>query len=88
MTLKQAAQALGMGRCRLSRLFTERLGIRFTAYVGALRVIEAKRLLDHTDLPIAEIAYACGFETSRTFNRVFLRECGTTPRQYRGRSDT
>ena len=86
MTLEQAAQALGMGRCRLSRLFTERLGIRFTAYVSALRVIEAKRLLDHTDLPVTEIAYACGFETPRTFHRVFLRECGITPRQYRGRS--
>lgn len=30
-----------------------------------------------------EIVYACGFDNPRTFNRTFLKVCGTTPRAYR-----
>lgn len=83
LTLDTAAHALGMGRYQLSRLFTNRLGMHFTAYVNALRVCRAQELLDSTDLPITEIAYTCGFENPRTFNRVFLQQCGRSPSQYR-----
>ena len=83
LTLDIAAHDLGLGRYQLSRLFTNRLGMHFTAYVNALRVCRAQELLDSTDWPISQIGYTCGFENPRTFNRVFLQQCGLSPSQYR-----
>ena len=55
----------------------------FSDYVGSLRVRQAQGLLRATDRKIAQIALDCGFENQRTFNRTFLKVCGTTPRAYR-----
>ena len=55
----------------------------FSAYVAALRIQRAQELLARTDRPVMEIVYACGFDNPRTFNRTFLKVCGTTPRAYR-----
>ena len=43
----------------------------------------AQNLLCNTDLDILTISQECGFENQRTFNRVFQRQCHTTPSQYR-----
>ncbi|MFQ9872327.1 MAG: helix-turn-helix domain-containing protein [Oscillospiraceae bacterium] len=83
LNLESAARALGLSRYQLSRLFTGRLGMGFVEYVNALRIQQAQQLLLNTDLPVTQVAYSCGFETPRTFNRVFLRQCGTTPSAYR-----
>ncbi|MBS1665585.1 MAG: helix-turn-helix domain-containing protein [Bacteroidetes bacterium] len=46
-------------------------------------VLEARRLLFHTDSPIKEIAFDLGFADASYFNRFFKRETGTTPAEYR-----
>lgn len=86
LNLESTARALGLSRYQLSRLFTGSLGMGFVEYINALRVQQAQQMLLNTDYPVTQIAYACGFETPRTFNRVFLRQCGTTPSAYRAGS--
>jgi len=46
-------------------------------------VLEARRLLFHTDRSLKEIAYDLGFSEASYFNRFFKRETGVTPADYR-----
>jgi len=46
-------------------------------------MLEAQRLLFHTDLSIKEIAWQLGFEDASYFNRFFKRLIAETPMQYR-----
>jgi len=47
-------------------------------------ILEAKRLLYHTDQSIKEIAFNLGFEEASYFNKFFKRLTQQTPLQYRG----
>lgn len=51
--------------------------------IRSLRMQRAQRLLNETNLPIAEIAISCGFEEPTSFTRAFRRWSGETPRSYR-----
>jgi transcriptional regulator GlxA family with amidase domain len=58
--------------------------MHFSRYVNLFRVDAATELLQHTDLPITEIALQSGFQSIRNFNRVFLEITGKTPsRQFK-----
>jgi AraC family transcriptional regulator len=52
-------------------------------FVIGRRVERAKRLLETTRQPIAEVAAACGFCHQEHLTRVFRARCGTTPSAYR-----
>ena len=45
--------------------------------------LEAKRLLLHTNDAVAEVAYALGFDNTSSFSRLFKRETGHSPLQFR-----
>jgi AraC-like DNA-binding protein len=45
--------------------------------------LEAKRLLAHSDLSVAEIGYTMAFEDPSYFGRFFRRETGMSPRTFR-----
>ena len=77
------AQALNVSPFQLSRVFSERLHMGFNEYLNALRVDYARELLRETDLPITQLAFECGFESQRTFNRAFREQTGQSPRQFR-----
>ena len=83
LTLEGLSKRLGVSRFTLSRVFSEQIGCGFPEYVNRLRLNEAETMLANTGLPITEISYRCGFETPRTFNRVFRGQLGVTPREYR-----
>ncbi|MEE6186018.1 HTH-type transcriptional activator RhaR [Mycovorax composti] len=46
-------------------------------------LLEAKRLLVHTDLTAKEIGYELGYDDPAYFSRLFLQKTGTTPSHYR-----
>lgn len=46
-------------------------------------VMEARRLLFHTDQPLKDICFQLGFSDTSYFNRFFKRETGLTPATYR-----
>ena len=52
-------------------------------YLASLRVNRARHLLETTDLSISDIAQTCGFYDHSHFVRVFRRERGVTPGEYR-----
>ena len=83
ISLEQLSDAMGVSRFHLSHLFSNKLGIGFKEYLNNLRVECAKSILRSTDIPVAEVYAASGFENQRTFNRVFRESTGQSPRNYR-----
>lgn len=83
LTLNQAAAATGASPNYLSALFSKQLRISFHTLLNAMRLNHALDMLRHSDLPVTEICYDCGFSSLRTFNRVFMDSFGMTPRQLR-----
>ena len=77
------AQELWLNRYHLSHLFSEKIGQSFPAYLSRIRLSCACAALAETDRPITEIAEESGFESQRTFFRVFRQQLGVTPLQYR-----
>ncbi|BBK42264.1 transcriptional regulator [Allostella vacuolata] len=65
------AARLGIGARHLSRLFARHVGASPAQAARTARVQRAKRLLDTTDLPMAEVALHAGFGSLRRFNTVF-----------------
>ncbi|RKH88769.1 helix-turn-helix transcriptional regulator, partial [Corallococcus sp. AB038B] len=53
------------------------------AYVERLRVEKAEGLIRDTELPLADIALACGFSSQSRFTTAFRRATGFTPARYR-----
>jgi transcriptional regulator GlxA family with amidase domain len=54
-------------------------------YVHALRLEEAKQMLESGDLAIEAIANEVGYEDAAFFSRLFRRKVNLTPAQYRRR---
>lgn len=83
LTLQTAAAAFHFSPAHFSRLFSRLAGMPFLQYVHTLRVEEAIRLLQKTELPVIDIALSCGFNTVRSFNRVFRAVTGSAPTSLR-----
>ncbi|WP_419785717.1 AraC family transcriptional regulator [Pseudodesulfovibrio sp.] len=81
-TLDDLAQAAGVSRYHLLRVFQDAMGMPPHAYHNQLRVDLAKRLLAE-GLDISRVAAEAGFADQSHFTRVFKQYTGATPRQYR-----
>jgi transcriptional regulator GlxA family with amidase domain len=77
-----AARA-AMSARSFARRFRAETGTTPAAFVEALRIEAARRLLETSDAPVATVAGAVGFGGPETLHRAFVRRVGTTPDQYR-----
>ena len=66
-------------------LFKQEYSMTPTEYLNTLRLQKAKHLLEATSAPAEDIAGACGFHSYSHFYRLFLRETGISPTQWRSR---
>lgn len=83
ITRETVAQHFHMSSPHISRLFKEHTGQNFLQYVHQLRIRAATHLLTTTDMSVSQITFAVGFESFRTFARVFRELQGQTPSDYR-----
>ncbi len=83
----ELAAAGGVSVSHLSRLTRERFGIGPAAMVELLRLARAATLLQRSNLPVREIARACGFVDPLHFSKRFRLAYGLPPRDYRSRPD-
>jgi AraC family transcriptional regulator of adaptative response / DNA-3-methyladenine glycosylase II len=77
------ADRLGVTGRHLRRLFVQHLGATPIEVALTRRVHFAKKLLDETRLPIAQIAFASGFGSLRRFNGEIKRTYSRTPTELR-----
>jgi transcriptional regulator GlxA family with amidase domain len=75
----------GLPERTFKRRFVAAIGMAPLEYVHAIRLEEAKRRLETTDAPIAEIALEVGYEDATFFSRLFRRRVRLTPASYRRR---
>ncbi len=78
------AEQLGMGARHLRRLFLRHLGATPSAVAQTRRLHFAKKLIDETNLPMTQIAFAAGFGSVRRFNAAIRNVYHRTPTQIRG----
>ncbi|HEX9370599.1 MAG TPA: ATP-binding protein [Roseiflexaceae bacterium] len=77
------ADAAGVNKDYLGRIFHQELGLSPWEYLIRYRVLRAKELLRMTDYTVAEVATRVGFDTATYFSHIFHREVGCSPRAYR-----
>ncbi|MBL7006238.1 MAG: helix-turn-helix transcriptional regulator [Spirochaetia bacterium] len=83
VTLAEAAGRVHLSPSYLSKLFKQEMGKPFSEYLNTVRIDEARRMLLHTDSPLGDVAYVCGFEDQSYFTKVFRKVTGTAPSRYR-----
>lgn len=82
-TVASLARLVALSPSRFAHLFTEQTRRTPMQAVREARVRHAARLLEVTDLDIGQVAAASGFVSPFHFSRIFSREYGMPPRDYR-----
>jgi len=84
--LQEIADAAGLSASYFSTIFKEEMGENLSNYLNRLRVEKAAGMLISTNMPIGDIAAACGFEDQSWFSKIFKTNTGLTPGKYRDQS--
>jgi len=82
-SISDLARRAAMSPRHFTRVFTDEVGEAPGAYVERVRTEAARRQLEETDDTVVTIASRCGFGTSETMRRNFIRRVGVSPDQYR-----
>jgi transcriptional regulator GlxA family with amidase domain len=77
------ARHAGVSPRTFARRFRAETGTTPLQWLLAQRVLEARRLLEATDLSIDEVAWRVGFGTAASLRDHFRRATATTPSAYR-----
>src|SRR5260370_22047817 len=85
-TLPKLAELCHMSRPTFARHFDEAIGRSASDVLTEIRMALAGRKLAQTRLSVAEIGEAVGYQSEAAFQRVFKRQVGMTPAQWRARS--
>ncbi|WP_150265108.1 helix-turn-helix domain-containing protein [Paenibacillus tepidiphilus] len=85
LSLQEVAGKFFVSREYVSRKFKQELGINFSDYIVQVRIEKAKLLLQNPNLKLAQIAEMVGVHDVKYFSKVFKKQTGVTPKEYRGR---
>ncbi|NKY58000.1 GlxA family transcriptional regulator [Nocardia flavorosea] len=83
LSVGDMASYLSVSQRTLARRFADRLGTSPGAWLLARRIVEARALLEETDLPVEAIAVRVGLASAVNLRRRFRAHIGTTPGAYR-----
>lgn len=83
LTVDGIATHYNISASYLSHVFKTAIGVSIMQYVLQCRIDAARHYLQHTEIPIKEVAEKCGFNNISNFGRTFKKETGFTPRRYR-----
>ncbi|MDH4393987.1 MAG: AraC family transcriptional regulator [Aquabacterium sp.] len=82
-TLDSLAAAVGLSRTGLAQRFRQALGDTPLSHLRTLRMQQAMRLLGETTQTLEQVATAVGYQDAFSFSKVFKREVGLSPREFR-----
>jgi transcriptional regulator GlxA family with amidase domain len=83
ITIAEMAEHAHFSPRTLARRFVEETGLTPIRWLTEQRLLEARRLLEATDLPVEDVALRCGLGTAANLRLHLGRETGTTPTAYR-----
>ncbi|TWU07666.1 helix-turn-helix domain-containing protein [Stieleria varia] len=82
-SIDEAAEELGISRRSFTSQFHSITGETWLHRVRRLAIAHAKKLLSDSELPVASVAFECGFNDLSTFYRQFKSQTGRSPSRYR-----
>ncbi len=85
-SVEQLAREFKISSGHMKNIFKKHTGITIFDYLFEKRMKEAKRLLEHTDLKVYEIAEKLGYKSRAFFSKAFQKSMGFTPSEYRKRN--
>ena len=83
ITLEEIAEAAGLSTFRIAHLLKETTGKTALQNIHYLRIQEARRLLEESDMSCTDISYETGFGDQSYFIKQFKKWMGITPAKYR-----
>lgn len=83
LSLTAMANMLQINASYLSALFKKETGVTLTEYVNKKRIDHAILLLNSSDAQIQTIAQHCGITDVNYFTKLFKKQVGKTPKEYR-----
>ena len=83
LSLTDVAEELGMNASYISHVFKQQTGTGFSEALTLVRLEHAKTLLQ-SSLTLNAVSEQCGFTSAAYFSRVFKKQYGITPGQFRG----
>ena len=87
ISVAQYAESLHISTNWFIRNFKQHMKISPAQYLLSLRMVNAQSLLENTDYSVGEIAEIVGYDNQLYFSRVFKKEYGISPVQYRKRAE-
>jgi len=82
--IEDIADAIGLNRSYLTRLFKESTGYSLQDYLLTYRMKIAAKMLSENTMSVAEIAESVGYGDTFTFSKAFKRHFGKAPTSFRG----
>lgn len=86
IALDHLAGIVGMSMAAFAAAMKETTGLTPYKYVLSRRTAQARDLVENTTLPLAEIAFRCGFSSQSHMTDVFRAKLGATPGRLRSKS--
>ena len=83
ISASEISRQLGISRSWLNQLVRHETGKNLTEHLQERLLLEAKRLLAHSQMNVSEIAYVLGFRDASYFTRLFRRIEKCSPREFR-----
>ncbi|MFL2063520.1 helix-turn-helix domain-containing protein [Latilactobacillus sakei] len=83
LTLKEVAAEIGYSQFYFTRFFKRNTGKTFITFLNDYRIDKAKWLLINSTLSVTEIISQVGFESDKTFYRLFKQSMAISPLAYR-----
>lgn len=80
ITFEDTAEYMNFSKSYFSKYFQTLTGMKFTNYLNILKVSSAIEKITNGEKNMTEISISCGFGTIRSFNRIFKKLTGYTPK--------
>ncbi|MFD1052375.1 helix-turn-helix domain-containing protein, partial [Kibdelosporangium lantanae] len=85
LSVDALAERANLSPRQFARVFTVETGMTPGRYVDRVRLEAARRQLEDSDAAITRIAKTCGYGTTESMRRAFVRTLGVSPAEYRRR---
>jgi transcriptional regulator GlxA family with amidase domain len=83
ISINEYAKNQHMSVCWFIRIFKNYINMTPMQYITSIRINKAKELLTCTDYSIKEIGMIIGYDNPLYFSRIFKKNTGLSPSQYR-----
>ena len=83
LVISRVCRVLAVSERTLARRFKSSLGMSPLTYLQSQRIARARQLLETSTLALDRIVEQCGYQDLSSFRKLFTRQVGMTPREYR-----